>query len=1479
MISALATIEIYKPTYFTRVVSGETQIVRSRYQNTDDGTYNFPVTDSCERSATVMADDYVKLQFKLLHQIPFDAFSYIWYDGQLFFLKEDYRPTDKGSHFEYQMKFVSVANMLDKSLALRYLTSVQTDPEPEINMNGTLEDMAAIVMGAIGGAASRLTASRPVGSFPLFYVYTLQHLTLADDILQNTALETFSFSGQNIADVLTQLCNTYQTEWWISQESLYSTKLHLCRCEKGDTLPLSDTYKQTTNKLKPYQSRGLLSCEYSQEWSNVPQILIPYGSERNITRQQALENVNGNDMYVSYGKQLRLAPNTTYNVKDREGNTVQVTTNALGAFVNTNKTGIETIKNFDDIYPRCHFRVIGLRQEGTPEHPIYTMTAGALKADGTTVMTYAEMVSEGLLPLQIEPNETLSVRFESGYLNGREFEVRHDIKEETVDINGTPTTIMRWLLTIVPEEGGDDGVSLPFGNFVPRPVSGTYEGDMFAIFHMVMPTAYVNRAREELAQAAYDELLAIEDTRPEVKCKTDPDVFRNETITLGQRVAVYSELFGTITYDQAGDIAQDSGGLFASRVTSFQHSLTKPTTIEFKLASACVEGRLASIEAVIADRTSDIRGLEQRSLNLSRRGWHDAAEMKDMLETLAAEMMLVGVEKNQFGFTMAIESVGAEVAVNNVKYFDHLHISAGYIQHTQEPYIKYTNQGKWEVNAADLTTDINGEALDATKPYYLYAYCPAAGTTATMYLSLAALDNADPSTLPAGTGEDYLLLGILSSEFLDDLPTPNTSYRVFNRSNGYTQITGGTITTEQIQDPTRSLIIDFASNPPRIIAKNGAQIIGKITFLSSDGTKTDLATKIGTMDGEISTAKQNATDAVNKANNIANDGIISGGTEKATIKKEWQEIAGDNMLGTTDGSYKKALAQAAAYDITVANNSAIKTAYAALEDAMKTIIGYSNSAWTGSNMQNDTYLSGTTPPEGASTLNKTRDQFAALWRAYYDAEIALLNDVSDVIDTREIGGENLYTKADPLTIGYLETNITLETGKKYIITVVSKSGSACPVAAYENYGGGNITIGTLGGWIANESNLVLKTTGHGGTLKLGIQGSSSQSVTLTGIMVQQGEKPTTYQNSYKFLAEAFEHDATKLTTSIDGGLIVSALIKLINQLNVVTAGISGLHGDNIFLWGGATYAEALNAANTDYYKSGTSGDRITTLVKDDGTGKIGILRIGTDQVEIVIPSKGKIIFNVTDGISIKDISDALKVLFTPQSVQSFIDSAGSGGKQVGHSVFDVGPLSAGNTLGKRSYVAATNVSSLTGGVFTESQGQTFTITKAQNKLTLKCTFGGSIGATANVPQMDLIFRIQKVGGGFPASDKTLNLLLNSSYVYGSNISTQTYTWTNLPVGEYKLCAQIGAINPSISAQVTFYNFNIQTELLYDNIDPKTVIGTDGIVSVWSNRRRFVVKNTASEQLIYAVGLPTSDPHEQGQLYALESDYIIRVSAG
>ena len=877
MTPALQEITIYRPDYTMVMGKGMTRVP---YVNPESSSGDFQVTDSCERSAAVMGDDYVKLSFELLHQQVFEAFSFIWYDNQLFFLKETYRPTSKGAYFKYDMKFVSIANMLDKQVCFRYITvsgqSIQ--PEPEINMNGTLDDMASIVVDSIHGAAERLMGtSRP----QLYYAYVLQRLTLADDTLQGTTLQTFSFSGQKIAETLTEIANAYETEWWISQEDIQTVKLHMCKCECGDAIIVSDEYKVNGNE---YESRGLLSCEYTQEWGNIPQKIIAFGSDRNLTRNQALQDVNGNQMYVSYGKQLRLAPNTSYTVKDREGNSVTVRTDGIGALTNTGVTsGIESVVVRDDIYPRCHFRVLGVTVKGT-DNPIFTITAGALKADGVTVMSYAEMVAEQLLPLQIAPNETLSISFESGYLNGKEFEVAYDYKE----VNG----VMEWALTIVPEQGDDNGVSLPFGNLAPK------VGDQFAIFHMIMPQFYITRAQEELAQVAYDEMLGVQDTRPEIKCKSEPEFFANQRVILGQRMGVHSELFGNILLDTNGDIAEGSPSLFVSRVTQFTHSLTTPNDVELRLASSRVEGHLSEIEAAIADQTDDIRGLEQRTINLSRRGWHDAAEMRDMLNSLAAEFLLIGEQKNQFAFTSAIECVNGYV-VADIDHFDHLHVSAGYIQHTQEPYIKYSNSGRWDINVTDITTDENSNSLDPTKAYYLYAICAAGATTATIVLT-------DDITKASNT--DYLLMGILSSEYENE--NTKKSYRVFNRSNGFTRVAGGTITTEQIQDPTRSLIIDFSSDPPRIIARNNAEIVGNINFKLTPQQIEDILSRINVDDS----AYKYLTEALQQHTTITG-GLVSTGV---ILLMDGEEVTAgisgdknDNILLFGGGSYSEAVNAAA----------------------------------------------------------------------------------------------------------------------------------------------------------------------------------------------------------------------------------------------------------------------------------------------------------------------------------------------------------------------------------------------------------------------------------------------------------------------------------------------------------------------------------------------------------------------------------------
>lgn len=1157
MTPALQEITIYRPDYAMVIGKGMTRVP---YVNPESSSGDFQVTDSCERSAAVMGDDYVKLSFELLHQQVFEAFSFIWYDNQLFFLKETYRPTSKGAYFKYDMKFVSIANMLDKQVCFRYITvsgqSIQ--PEPEINMNGTLDDMASIVVDSIHGAAERLMGTSRT---QLYYAYVLQRLTLADDTLQGTTLQTFSFSGQKIAETLTEIANAYETEWWISQEDIQTVKLHMCKCECGDAIIVSDEYKVNGNE---YESRGLLSCEYTQEWGNIPQKIIAFGSDRNLTRNQALQDVNGNQMYVSYGKQLRLAPNTSYTVKDREGNPVTVRTDGIGALTNTGVTsGIESVVVRDDIYPRCHFCVLGVTVKGT-DNPIFTITAGALKADGVTVMSYAEMVAEQLLPLQIAPNETLSISFESGYLNGKEFEVAYDYKE----VNG----VMEWALTIVPEQGDDNGVSLPFGNLAPK------VGDQFAIFHMIMPQFYITRAQEELAQVAYDEMLGVQDTRPEIKCKSEPEFFANQRVILGQRMGVHSELFGNILLDTNGDIAEGSPSLFVSRVTQFTHSLTTPNDVELRLASSRVEGHLSEIEAAIADQTDDIRGLEQRTINLSRRGWHDAAEMRDMLNSLAAEFLLIGEQKNQFAFTNAIKCVNGYV-VADIDHFDHLHVSAGYIQHTQEPYIKYSNSGRWDINITDITTDENSNSLDPTKAYYLYAICTAGATTATIVLT-------DDTTKASNT--DYLLMGILSSEYEDE--NTKTSYRVFNRSNGFTRVAGGTITTEQIQDPTRSLIIDFSSNPPRIIARNGAKIIGNIEF------------------------------------------------------------------------------------------------------------------------------------------ELTEEQIAEI-------------------------------------------------------------------------------IGSVG-------------------------------------------------SDYGYLKEALQQ-----STRITGGLVSTSVIEL-QDGGTTTAGISGLNSDGILLWGGATYSEACNAAaeGNDYYTQPGKGDRqITTLLRKDGTGKIGIFKISKTQAVVDVQGQGSVLIDASSrgGIYVRNSNGENKISIKNGEIgNDFIPEEFT---DTGKKSFSFSNVLCSGSSGTCSTQRSADL--WEDMVETYSNGTNTVTVKFVNMSFRQMLRYFGTTPTANTTAKVILYA--KTGGGSYSAVATKTLTLEnvtSGSTYVSELTYQNFTLTHTSSNPYTYILSVEVNGKDHYACLGDFMMQGDVEWSWHYVEsstPQTIIGTDGIATIYNNNAYFMVKNTSTGQKVYAKGLSTS----------------------
>lgn len=1986
------------------------------------GSYGvFPVTDKCERSTTLMGDDYVKLSFSLTAQrFQFEAFSYIIYDGKHYFLSERYRPTPQGSNYAYEMKFVSAANMLSKSLFMRYY-QVPTEedpaafrdiqPEPEVNVNADLIDIATILLRSIQGASDRV----PVFSnTKTIYAKMIAGMSLdTDDMVDGTELKTFAFESNNIEEVLNNIAEQYKTEWWITESAgtpVNLLKLHICKCEQrtqadggGSVLAtptvLSDVFIYKDGEAIPYSSKGLLSVGYAQEWSNIPQRIIPFGSDRNIVRTQALDKLDDKDVYVSYGKRLRLNPNhqvtwqgvqrNGYIVKQKDGTDDFLPVGSFGEVNNPNvTTGIEKTELFEDIYPQGHFLITKCELSESGAYFIIEGKAVKQNADGTPMKengeyvtyTWREMCTPlgedvfvhgdkkglGLVPLQNKnQTEDLTIHFESGWLNGREFGVsRNNGVNDTED----GVTVQVLSLDIVPDGNEDEALALPNANFYPQ------VGDMFAIFNMDMPQGYVDMAEQRLAQATYEKLIEYQNSRPDVKCKSEPIFFSKlSAMSIGKRFAVFSELFGDIVYidnDPDKGVDEEHSAVFTSRVTAYSHSLTMPESVDFTLASGMVSGRLASLAAMISDTSSELRGLEQRHINLSKRGWHDAEELSQMLESLTTEMMLVGNAKYQFGYTFGIVLDNDNMVISNVKHTKSITVQGGgCLQHTQKPYIDYPNQGLWYVDETEINLyQSNGTPIyDPTKPYYLYAIVNNTG---------ARLTNQDiVLTETEQNGDMYMLLGVLSSEFEDEVSGQKTSYRIFSRTNGYTAIAGGTITTEQIQDANRQLIIDFQHMPPRIIARGGAEIIGNITFRSfkdesgnnplvslgrnllrntaftkkgeniigwefydgstagktiggcsikthadenaiAEGTaaldikanhrvmltqtaaqgynqtgevytlsakvkssaantmlyfgagysafangyssvtigeqftaitlqarvpempagttnydkfflrlaadvaavitvkevklekgilatawiaapedtaedivenknyidtvKGDLQDQIdgvvdsyfmlgvptlnnapavdwkvydehgaldptetakeytrhrgdtytniqnytklgksawengffyarqedmnkpvnkhdniegenvyirtadfihykegdtlsfgtmplktpihgdkyniyiayfgddpnevysepvllavenytdgqalnanyslcmvtfrranigttftndpktefaetygfclnptaghswrfcpGTDDDPVGTyhwheiadsdavkalqdaaaaqdtadgkrrvftvqpvppydagdlwanayypsstqsdnntynnvllkcktpkakgqsfaitdwedssraiasadaAQAAADDAMQKALDIADDGIISGGTEKATLKKEWQEIAGDNMLGNTNGSYKKALDQAAAYGITVDTNSAIKTAYRALDDAMWIVIGYNGDteAWTDEYMHVDTYLKnddGTAPtvPTGANYLAKKRSEFSALWRAYYDAEIALLNAVSDVIDEREIGGENLYTKADPLKVEggvSVDTGIILTNDQSYVVSINSSNGTYTGTYVY-CYEDNNGTLTRLGNIKANQSTREYVTfKGHGGNLVFRVaQGTAADKfLNLVGIMVQKGEKPTAYQSSYKYLAEAFEHDATQQTTDIDGGLIATSLIKLRNQSGDVTAGMSGLddhkkgisngalvnnsNSEGVTVWGGGDYADALRAA-------AGNGEIPILLTKTGKKSRIGCFRVVSEsKIEIraddfglitidTDSSKGGIIISPKNGNSFTE-----RVLIIPRNVDSYKSpeqkSVGAG--QSGSSEYDVG----------ESWV-------------NDDDGSEINVLTDDNSINVRADFsatGYAYQAASGSTKFKAGAYLQRYNNGTWEDYDTLSEYESSAIPAGGSVNMYAQTgyyaknYPNLPAGRYRVQGRFSKTT-SGGANYDIYAWSWSINgYYYPAVKPLTVIGANGIVCANTRTRFFQVLNEAGSQQVLMAGLPTTEPSTVGQVW-------------
>ena len=351
------------------------------------------------------------------------------------------------------------------------------------------------------------------------------------------------------------------------------------------------------------------------------------------------------------------------------------------------------------------------------------------------------------------------------------------------------------------------------------------------------------------------------------------------------------------------------------------------------------------------------------------------------------------------------------------------------------------------------------------------------------------------------------------------------------------------------------------------------------------------------------------------------------------------------------------------------------------------------------------------------------------------------------------------------------------------------------------------------------------------------------------------------------------------STEIVGGLTMTNVLMLKNLAGNVTAGMSGLTtlskgksktdtslsgNDNILLWGGGTYNEAFYAALNNYKKS-SSGSEITTLLKKDGTGKIGIFKISDTQAIIDVPNQGKVIIDASEdsgGIRIYDKDDKEKITISPDDVDI---SSLIANTDYTETIGNIGEI----TLTRSTYVDTNNIT------HTVFSGTIYTVPASDGSLYVK----------------GLSVYVQEWKDSGAATTNTGYKATMSLYVGNDSVSTQfgrtedvyygngTVTINASSAKEYDIS---NSVTIRVRIDTTTNNTTISAASIGVSCDacyilkqqPRTVISRNGVCSFIDKDRLFAVINGDNKQDVYFKGLPSSTTGlSKGQLYSDSNGFV------
>lgn len=327
---------------------------------------------------------------------------------------------------------------------------------------------------------------------------------------------TLDYEGTYCDEALSMLAEAAKTEFWTD-----GMTVNLCRCEYGDEAVLG-------------YDNGLVSLE-RESADNVKFFtrLFPIGSTRNIDPEE-------------YGySRLQLPGRRSY----VEQNTQQ------GIVEHYERDA------FSGIYPRRIGTLSSVRSEQHRDEDGEPFTIYYVKDTSLTFDPNSYEIG-GLVK---------QMTFQSGELNGRDFEVNYDTKTREFEI------ITQW-----PYE---DDTQLPGGLLIPK------VGDEYILWNIRMPKEYYTLAEQEFAEAVDEYLLEHDQDRYVYKGRTDyVEVARRRiALDVGRRVRLESDEYFPGT------------GYRTSRITSISQSVQYPSEMDIEVSDVLGKGALEKIDEELGE--------------------------------------------------------------------------------------------------------------------------------------------------------------------------------------------------------------------------------------------------------------------------------------------------------------------------------------------------------------------------------------------------------------------------------------------------------------------------------------------------------------------------------------------------------------------------------------------------------------------------------------------------------------------------------------------------------------------------------------------------------------------------------------------------------------------------------------------------------------------------------------------------------------